>query len=341
MKMNPHRISDIGEKKLIRRIISNIRYYLGDFDIDGLGDDAALIDMDGEYIVATSDLLRQSSHFPTGMSYEEMGWKSVTVNVSDLAAMGAETLGFLISMALPPKMKIEEFDELLMGVLKACRYYRIPLIGGDTKEADEIILAGAAIGKTSKEDVLLKSGAEIGDMVAVTGPLGLAAAGMKVLLSGIGMELVGRKLGEATLSKTLDHALKPVARLKEAFIIAKSHLVNAATDITDGLVIELNEIISASPENIGIRLYKEKLPIPLEVEKVARFFGEDPLNLGLYYGEDFELLLVIPEGNVDPLREHVKFKVIGEVTSTGKIEMVDKRGNTYKLLVKGYEHLRG
>jgi len=332
------KISDIGEKKLIERIISNIRFHLKDFNIEGLGDDAALIDMGKEYIVATSDLLRETSHFPKAMTHKQMGWKSVTVNVSDLAAMGAEPLGFLISMGLPADMKIEEFDELLNGILKACGHYRIPLIGGDTNEANEIILAGAAIGRTPKSDVLLKSGSKKGDLVAVTGPLGLAAAGMKTLLSD---KINSIPLAEDKLSMVLDHALKPVARLKEALIIAKSHLINAATDITDGLISELNELINASPQPLGIRLYKEKIPIPPEVEEIAELLNEDPLELALYYGEDFELLLTIPRENVIPLQGQVDFHVIGEVTITGTIEIVDKEGRTYTLPVKGYEHLRG
>ena len=329
------KISDLGEKKLIKRIIANIKSHLRDFNIEGLGDDAAIIDMGRKYIVATADLLRQTSHFPEPMTHEQMGWKSVTVNVSDLAAMGAKPLGFLLSMGLPAHMKVEEFDELLKGVLKACEHYKIPLIGGDTKEADEIILAGTAIGITLKENVLLKSGSREGDLIGVTGQLGLAAAGMKILLSRI------EEVPIADTSRVMDHALKPRARLKESLIIAKSHLVNAATDITDGLVSELNELIKASPKTIGIKLYEDKLPIPQEVEEIAKFIKEDPLELGLYYGEDFELLFTLPPENVTPLRAQLDFHIIGEVTTTGTIEIVDKEGRTYTLPVKGYEHLRG
>ncbi|MDI9623271.1 MAG: thiamine-phosphate kinase [Methanothermobacter sp.] len=331
------KVSDLGEKRLIKRIIANIKLHLKDFNIKGLGDDAALIDMGKEYIVATTDLLRQTSHFPKAMTHEQMGWKSVTVNISDLAAMGAEPVGFLVSMGLPVHMKVEEFDELLRGILKACNHYKIPLIGGDTKEADEIILAGAAIGRTLKEDALLKSGSRDGDLVGVTGQLGLAAAGIKILLHNI----KETPLADDILSKIMDHALKPKARLKEAIILAKSHLVNAATDITDGLVSELNELINATPNNIGIRLYEEKLPIPKEVEDIAKLIGEDPLELGIYYGEDFELLFTIPPENVIPLRDQLDFHIIGEVTKTGTIEIVDKEGRTYIPPVKGYEHLRG
>jgi len=172
--------------------------------------------------------------------------------------------------------------------------------------------------------------------VGVTGQLGLAAAGIKILLSKMGEVPVAEDL----LSRIMDHALKPRARLKESLLIAKSHLVNAATDITDGLVSELNELINASPRTIGIRLYEEKLPIPSEVEDIARFLNEDPLELGIYYGEDFELLFTLPPENVTPLRDQLDFHIIGEVTTTGTIEMVDKEGRTYILPVKGYEHLR-
>ncbi|HIH61759.1 MAG TPA: thiamine-monophosphate kinase, partial [Methanobacteriales archaeon] len=178
-------------------------------------------------------------------------------------------------------------------------------------------------------------GSREGDLIGVTGQLGLAAAGMKIILSRT------KEVPIADTSRIMDHALKPRARLKESLIIAKSHLVNAATDITDGLVSELNELIKASPKTIGIKLYEDKLPIPQEVEEIAKFIKEDPLELGLYYGEDFELLFTLPPENITPLRAQLDFHIIGEVTTTGTIEIVDKEGRTYTLPVKGYEHLRG
>lgn len=117
-------------------------------------------------------------HFPDNMSYFDMGFKAVTVNVSDLAAMGAEPLGFLLAIALPKDLKIDSFKEIIEGVLSACDYYEIPLIGGDTNEASEIIITGTALGIT--DSPLMKDSYEKGDLIAVTGEIGHAALGFEL-----------------------------------------------------------------------------------------------------------------------------------------------------------------
>ncbi|MGL6298949.1 MAG: thiamine-phosphate kinase, partial [Methanobacteriaceae archaeon] len=167
-------------------------------------------------------MLLKHSHFPKGMSYFEMGWKSVIVNISDLAAMGASPIGILLSIAVPKTLTISQFDEIIDGVVAACSYYEAPLIGGDTNSSissishnshinssfdsnsssssnssanvlnsnvnineDEIILSVTALGHVEKDKVLMKFGFEEGDYVAITGELGLAALGFELLNSDI------------------------------------------------------------------------------------------------------------------------------------------------------------
>ena len=150
-------ISDFGEKKLIEKIIKKARLYQKDYFSshpqirDSLGDDAALTDFNCGYLVSTSDMLLQNTHFPPQMTHRQMGWKIVTVNVSDLAAMGAYPRGILISLGLPRDMTMEQFNELVEGILEACDYYETPLIGGDTNESPQIVLNGTALGEVSKE----------------------------------------------------------------------------------------------------------------------------------------------------------------------------------------------
>ena len=128
------KVSDIGEKELVRYIISHSRHITPD--------DTAITQFDSTNLISTCDMLIQSRHFPDNMSYFDMGFKAVTVNVSDLASMGAEPLGFLLSVAVPKDMGLDAFKELIDGVLNACEHYSIPLIGGDTNEASEIIISG-------------------------------------------------------------------------------------------------------------------------------------------------------------------------------------------------------
>ena len=104
-----------------------------------------------------------------------MGYKAVVVNVSDLASMGADNIRFLLNIAIPKDTLLDDFDDLICGVIRACDDYNIPLIGGDTNEASEIILSGTAIGQVNKDKALMKYGFESGDLVCITGELGLAA----------------------------------------------------------------------------------------------------------------------------------------------------------------------
>lgn len=340
-------ISDLGEKKLIELIIKKARLCQKDYFSahplirDSLGDDAALIDTDSGYLVSTSDMLFQDTHFPPQMTHRQMGWKIVTVNVSDLAAMGAPPRGILISMGLPREMELEKFEELVGGILEACAYYETPLIGGDTNESHQIILNGTALGEVNKEKVLMKKTLQKGNLIAVTGPLGLAAAGFEVLLaedndSHQKIEL----LKEEFMEKAVKHALDPRARIKEGIIAAESNLVTACTDITDGLASELYEMLKPG-NNIGIRIYEDKIPSHPLVEEVEKITGKKLNQMTMYYGEDFELLLTVKKEEIEALKKLMDVYVVGEVTDSGNVEIVDKLGKTNILPPGGYQHLGG
>lgn len=336
-------ISDFGEKELIKRLLKrsqNISFQSLFFDelaFKSLSDDAALLDFGENYLVITTDLLTQTAHFPREMSYQQMGRKIVTVNVSDLAAMGATALGIVVAMALPPNLSITDFDDLMDGILQACEQYNMALIGGDTNESDELTLSGTGIGIVPKNEVMMKSGAQEGDVVAVTGPLGLAAAGFKALLADDG-EIEG--LNPNSKDKIIKNSLEPEARLEQGLKLAKSRAVTSATDITDGLLSEMGELIDSNKSSIGIIFHEELLPIPSEVYVVSGLLNEDPLEMVLTYGEDFELLVTIDDGRFNELNEEIGLYKIGSITTSGQIHMVNKEGKTKILIPRGYEHLK-
>jgi thiamine-monophosphate kinase len=340
-------ISDMGEKRLINEIIHKARLHQKDYFSshpqirDSLGDDAALIDAGSIYLVSTSDMLLQSTHFPPQMTPQQMGWKIVTVNVSDLAAMGAQPRGILISLGLPRDMGLEKFEELVEGILEACAYYGTPLIGGDTNESPQIVLNGTALGEVSKEDVLMKNGAIYGDLLVVTGPLGMAAAGFEILLAeDVESKKIEAELKEKFLEKAVKHALDPRARIKEGIMAAESNLVTACTDITDGLASELYEMLKPG-NNVGIRIYEDKIPSHPLVEEVGKITGKKLNQMTMYYGEDFELLLTVRKEEIGALKELMEVYVVGEVTDSGSVEIVDKHGKTNILPPGGYQHLGG
>ncbi|MEW6011586.1 MAG: thiamine-phosphate kinase [Euryarchaeota archaeon] len=353
MPSKKHIISDLGEKKLIHRIIKKTHNLQQDYYSKhplikkSLGDDAALMDLSEigpskNFLVVSSDMLLAKTHFPSQMSPREKGWKIVTVNVSDISAMGAIPQGLILSIGLPGNMEIRHFDELMEGVLEACNYYHTPLLGGDTNESSQMVLSGTIIGSVEKSKALMKSGARPGDIVAVSGDLGLAAAGFEILLSSTpDQSKIKSILPEKIIKKVIQKALKPQAKIKEGIIAAQSGNVTALTDITDGLASEVEEILKASDLPLGIRIYEDKIPLPEEVKKIGDFFSKDPLEMALYYGEDFELLLCIKKDALASLKDKLKLVVVGEVTSTGKMEIVDKKGKINILPPGGYQHLEG
>ncbi len=263
MPSNTDKISDLGEKKLIKRLLSKSQnprinsLFLDELSIKSFSDDAALIDIGKNYLVTCSDMLMAYTHFPDEMSPYQMGEKVVTVNVSDLAAMGAETIGILISMGLPRNMNLSEFDQIVDGILNACQKYDMALIGGDTNESKELTLCGTCLGIVKKSNVMMRYGARSGDVLAVTGPLGLAAAGFKVLIDA---PHKFKDLNRDTKDLVIKHALEPEAKLDMGVILANSNSVTSATDITDGLLSELGEMIDACENSIGIVLNQEDLP---------------------------------------------------------------------------------
>ena len=300
------KVSDIGEKELVKYIVSQSSKITPD--------DTAITPLTDNNLISTCDMLIQSRHFPKNMSYFDMGFKAVTVNVSDLAAMGAEPLGFLLSIAIPKYLPVDSFKQIIEGVLSACDYYSIPLIGGDTNEASEIIINGTALGLC--DNPLMKDTYSIGDVIAVTGDIGHAALGFE-------MEI----LDNIYVKKSL----KPLARLNEG--ISLKNLATSATDITDGLASELYGI---KKDGFGFMIYEEMLDISEEYKALAKKFNRDYLDLILHVGEDFELLFTISDENLKKLT--IDYTVIGEVNNSDVVELTLENGFVERIENIGYEH---
>ncbi|MBO6274223.1 MAG: thiamine-phosphate kinase, partial [Methanobrevibacter sp.] len=193
-------------------------------------------------------------------------------------------------------------------------YYEIPLIGGDTNEASEIIITGTALGIT--DSPLMKDSYEKGDLIAVTGEIGHAALGFEL--------------------ETLDNiyvkkALKPLARIKEGLILRD--FATSATDITDGLASELHTI---KKDGFGFMIHEEMLNITDEYKEIAEKLNLDYLDLILHVGEDFELLFTITKDNLEKLP--IDCMVIGEVTDSDVVELTLENGFVERIKNKGYEH---
>ena len=325
------KLSDVGERALVelaRRVFKqgpNVRV--------GIGDDAAAIDIDGMCLIATTDMLVASSHFPPGTTPEQMGRKAVAVTLSDLAAMGAEPLGLIFSVALPRELDVEFVERMVKSMNIMAREYGTYVVGGDLEEGDEIIISGAAFGLAHRKRLLRRSGAREGDLVAVTGRLGAASAGLRILME---------KLPAAGYQPLLKAQLEPPARLKAGRSLALSRVVTAAIDVTDGLAANLWQL--ARESKVKILIDRDRVPEHPLVRKFADQHGFDVDDFVLFGGEDFELLFTVRPRGWKKVRRALE-RVDTRVTAIGRVlegngVFIRVGEETRPLPDRGYEHFR-
>lgn len=283
-----------------------------------LGDDAGALKIGDEWLVATNDMLVRKTDVPDIMTPEQVGFKAVTMNVSDVAAMGAKPVGFLFSLGLPEGLDEDYLEGIARGIGKALDYYEIPVLSADTNEADDLIIDGIALGRTKR--LLTRSGAKPGDLVCVTGDIGRAFAGYLVWRYGL-------EVPESTRKALYEKFLEPRARVREG--IALSKFGNSAIDISDGLSKELH--LLAKMSGVRIEISSERLPVREEVQEVAEILREKPFEIALSSGEEFELVFTVPSERVFEL--DFEFTVIGRVERGFGVYMDGKPLQPY-----GWEH---
>ncbi len=304
----------IGERDLIRRI----SVILGGVE----NDDCAVIDLDERYLVASTDMLHQKTDFPDIMSPWQMGWMAVAVNLSDIAAMGAEPVGVLIAAGLPPEADLYFIDELFSGFADCAAYYGSRILGGDTDSHLELTITGTSLGLVEKELILRRRGARVGDLLCTTGSLGAAGGGLWAWQNGLESELV-------------TNLLEPEPRLKEGRALAKSRTVTAMMDNSDGLALSLADLSEVS--GVGFLVYQDKLPLaPGLVEMVGE---EKAREMALSAGGDFELVFTLRPDGLKAARRACDLTVIGEVIEEGI--WMEQEGERRRIEGKGYEHRIG
>jgi thiamine-monophosphate kinase len=297
--------------------------------LTGIGDDCAVLRPGAGRMVVTTDLMAEGVHFdPAYTTPRQLGHKLISVNVSDVYAMGGSPAHVLLSLALPARSDTRFLDGLLDGVHEALSLYRASLVGGDiSSSGDGAVLNATVIGYARRP--VLRSGARPGDRIYVTGPLGDAAAGLE-LLKRIGKPVdLGRPrqrpLKWSIMEPLLHRHLMPVVRAPGA-IAARA---TAMIDISDGLSLDLWRL--AEESGVGARIYEERLPLSDAMRQAAARLCLDPLELALAGGEDYELLFTAPR------RVRVRGVCIGEVVAGG-LTLVHPDGTTEPLRPRGYLH---
>lgn len=301
-------LRDLGEGGLIQRIRAQFQ---DSGVVLGIGDDTAVLDIpEGHSVLFCSDLLAEDSHFIRGLHpADSIGYKAVAVNVSDIGAMGGVPMHFVISFAAPGDLDVDWVDGFYSGVARACREFKVTLVGGDSSTAKSIFVDVAMVGRVKTGAAVLRSGARPGDKIYVTGALGGSTRGLKLLRRGIRDD------------PAIQRHLYPQPRYEIGAAVAS--IAHSMIDVSDGLSTDLGHILTES--KVSARIYKNKIPAApgASVDEV------------LHGGEEYELILTSAL-NLDefPLTH------IGEVIpSSGEHRILLVDGESESVLEpKGWQH---
>ena len=320
---------------VIRKVLSGE----GPGVVVGPGDDAAVIETGKGHAVATADLLIEYVHFDRSLtSARDLGYKSISVNVSDIAAMAASPRYALVSLALTRSVDAAWVVELYGGMLSACDEYAVSLVGGDLSRAERLVISVTVVGEVRAGSAVLRSGARPGDRIVVTGSLGAAAGGLA--LARAGTERAGDALTSEWGRDLLAAHFRPVARVGEAETLAQAG-ATAMMDVSDGLALDLSRLCAESA--VGARVDLQAIPVAPGLERLVGVVSVDPLELALSGGEDYELLATIGEDEVSSARAKlderfgVRLTDIGQITESG-LRAVDERGQEVPLEPTGWDH---
>jgi len=327
------KVSELGEFGLIDLLAKMVHEQMAPSQqlIIGIGDDAAAWHGNALTQLATVDSFIQDIHFSLAITpWKELGWKALAINLSDIAAMGGVPGYALVSLALPDHTEVDDVTALYQGMIELAQQFGVAIVGGDTNSAPLVAINITILGSArSESNILTRSAARAGDRVAVTGYLGAAAAGWEMLTQ----ELQFDPEATAGLKRACLH---PYPRIAEGQLLVDQG-VKTAIDISDGLISDLGHICKAS--QVGARIEVERVPIE---PAVKANFGDRALELALSGGEDYELLFTASTKVIDKIRATAScpITVIGEIVAdkTGRITLVDRQGNPFRLDKKGWEH---
>ena len=300
----------------------------------GIGDDAALLkSAAGQQLVACTDTLVEGVHFPHGTPAQDLGWKSLAVNLSDLAAMGATPAWAMLALTMPREDRrfVEAFAD---GFAQLARAHAVALIGGDTTQGP-LSITVSAFGFVPESRALLRSGARVGDAVFVTGTLGDAAAALRLI----------RDSGLGTLDPTNEHArseLLPRLHRPEPRIAAGLALRDVATaciDVSDGLLADLGHVCQAS----GVGAVVDADALPLSSAMLALFDANERRSLALAGGDDYELCFTASVGRADRIaadfaRLGFGAARIGRVVAEQGVRVRDANGKAVEPPHRGWQH---
>lgn len=336
-------ISELGEFGLIKRLSKDISIY-NKSTVKGIGDDAAVLSYQNKETVITTDILIEGIHFD--LSYvplKHLGYKAVIVNLSDVFAMNASPKQITVSVAISNRFTLESIEEVYKGIKLACDTYKVDLIGGDTSSSvTGMVICITAVGEADKNKITYRSGAKENDLICVSGDLGGAYAGLKLLQREqdvfrsnpeIQPELEG-------YDYILGKQLKPEARVDIIKLFDELKIKpTSMIDISDGLSSELLHISEES--NCGCRIYDQKIPIAEETHAFANELQIVPTTFALNGGEDYELLFTISQADYNKFKSNPDVTIIGHITEQTKGNyLVTGEGSEIEIQAQGWNAVK-
>ncbi|TET78417.1 MAG: thiamine-phosphate kinase [Candidatus Cloacimonadota bacterium] len=303
----------------------------------GFGDDAAIYKIpSGKYSCITTDAFVENIHFSLKhFSFYDIGVKSLTSAISDIAAVGGTPSVAVLSLFLREWITAKSIDKLYNGIRAAARKYWVNIVGGDIVKANEIAIVFTIVGEIDKSNITLRSGAKPGDIICVTGNLGSSYTGHLLLEKEIDINAYG-------FQNIIEKHLRPEARIEESRKILETVTVHSMIDISDGLSTDLLHI--AEESRVSVHIEASKIPVNEETKRAAALLKLDPIEASLKSGEEYELLFTISETDFKRLKNvkiEIPITVIGKVFEKSRKNMiVFPDGTTEPLIPIGYNHFR-
>jgi thiamine-monophosphate kinase len=333
------KLREIGELGFIDRIKNDCIYNPNNV-VQGIGDDCSVYKMqNGKVELVTTDLLIENVDFLNGsISPFDLGYKSLAVNLSDIAAMGGIPLNFYISIAIPKDIELEFLEDLYSGMKSLAKEYSVNLLGGDTSASyHDLVINIVVIGEMPEEEVVYRQGAHIGDFIYLTGYVGDSAGGLDIILSK-------RKNDSEIFAYLLKQHFRPYPYLKEGRWLASKKMATSMIDVSDGVASDLGHICTEN--EVGAILYEDKLPISAQLKEYVMQYKLDHVKLSLFMGEDYVLLFTTPyhlSVDLEKTYQSVFGKElykIGQITHKRGIQLIQSNGQTIPIPARGWDHFK-
>ena len=334
-------IESIGKFGLIERLTNNLSL-TNPHTVLGVGDDSAIIELsDKESLLLTTDLLVEGIHF--NLMYvplKHLGYKAVSIGISDICAMNGKAEQITVSIAVSSKFPVEALDELYDGINLACDDFHVDLVGGDmSSSVSGLVISISAVGRVESTKITLRSGAKANDIIMVSGTLGASYLGLQILERENEVFKVNPVVQPELdgFDALIKRQLKPEARIDVVELLENLGIVpTSMIDISDGLASDLFHLCEKS--NLGCQLFEEKIPMDDLTKITAIDFNISPTTCALNGGEDYELLFTVAQIDFDKIAGNPSFTPIGYMLAQeeGK-HLIDSNGELIPLKAQGWQ----